>query len=191
MTRDTIKHFINADIDQPKIIIIQNDQKINLSLQEALSLAKSRNLDLVRFQVLKQDPTTAICKILDYKKYIFSLSKKRKFQSTQHAGLKPKSKCIKIRVSTAEGDLQLKIQNLIRILIERYRVSCMIICRGREHNLIEKINYITEKIKNSIQEYGIIESISSESSGSDRLITIRPNLQSINRNVSSTNHAKS
>ena len=44
-----------------------------MSLEEALSLAKDKNLDLLQVSPLGADPV--VCKILDYGKHLFSKKK--------------------------------------------------------------------------------------------------------------------
>jgi translation initiation factor IF-3 len=88
-----------------------------------LKVAEQRALDLVEVAPNVAPP---VCKILDFGKYRYQLSKK---QTQKRAmGLKE----IKIRPQITEYDLGLKIKNIRRFLDEGNKAKVMMFFRGRE-----------------------------------------------------------
>src|SRR4051795_11992730 len=68
--------FLNENIPFSQVLlIISKEEKSLLSRQEALNRAKELGLDLFCVAPTKNPP---VCKLLNYQKHIFELSKKKK-----------------------------------------------------------------------------------------------------------------
>ena len=150
------KHLLNDQITATTIMLVNDDSTANkktYTLTDALLKAKQSKLDLVMFNY---DNGTAICKLLDYKKYCFELVQKERSRS-KALSIKKKSKCIKIHIKSEPGDINLKIKSINRLLLERYKVTCMITCRGNEPNLAERFSTIISSIQEKTSDYGIIQ----------------------------------
>ena len=109
------QHLINQQIPFEEILLVENDneQVVNeiISKQKALKKAEEQGLDLVCFR--SPDPakkTLAVCKIVNYQKYLFELNKKNKIQkkSSQKSTLKQ----IGLTFHIGEGDLKNKINQI-------------------------------------------------------------------------------
>ncbi len=94
-----------------------------VSISEALRLAEDRELDLVE---VSPDASPPVCKLLDFGKYKYQLSKK------QTVGKKIDVKEIKIRPQIDAHDLELKVKNIRRFLDEGNKAKVMMFFRGRE-----------------------------------------------------------
>jgi translation initiation factor IF-3 len=95
-----------------------------LPLYEALKLAEEQELDLVEVAPAAKPP---VCKIMDYGKYRYQLSKK---QSSKHKTISVKE--IKVRPQINEHDLLFKIKNIKRFLEDGNKAKVTMIFRGRE-----------------------------------------------------------
>jgi len=95
-----------------------------LPLHEALKLAEEQELDLVEVAPAARPP---VCKIMDYGKYRYQLSKK---QSSKHKTISVKE--IKVRPQINEHDLLFKIKNIKRFLEDGNKAKVTMIFRGRE-----------------------------------------------------------
>ena len=120
---------INREIRAPKVRLIGKDGKqIGIvSIAEAQSHAQRDGLDLVEISPNAAPP---VCKIVDYGKYRYQLTKKERENKKGHTQAKLKE--IKIKPNIDEHDLQVKIKRA-REFIEKgnkVRVTCMF--RGRE-----------------------------------------------------------
>ena len=99
-----------------------------MSLEEALSLAKDKNLDLVQVSPLGADPV--VCKILDYGKHLFS--KKKSNSPSKRKSRKTTIKEIKFRPSTDIGDYNIKLKKIKSFIIGGDKTKISVRFRGRE-----------------------------------------------------------
>lgn len=94
-----------------------------IPVQEAIKLAKERGYDLVEVAPNANPP---VCRIVDYGKYKYQLSKKHTSKRTTDV------KEIKIRPHISEHDLSLKAKNIMRFLDEGDKAKVIMHFRGRE-----------------------------------------------------------
>jgi translation initiation factor IF-3 len=120
---------VNEQIRAREVRVIDEDgsQLGVMPLEEALRLAREASLDLVEI-VPNADPP--VCKIIDYGRYLYQLSKKAHEQRKHQKGQQIKE--VKFRPSTAEHDFQVRKNQIIRFLEAGYKVKAMIFHRGRE-----------------------------------------------------------
>jgi translation initiation factor IF-3 len=134
-----------------------------ITVGEAQRLADAASLDLVEISPNAQPP---VCKIIDYGKYRYQVTKKEKeSKKSQH---QVKVKEIKIKPNTDEHDLQTKLKHA-KDFIEKgnkVRITCMF--RGREHAhpevgmriVLKLIDYLSEVATPEMQPKKIGRSIS-------------------------------
>lgn len=94
-----------------------------MPISEALKVADDRGLDLVEVAPNVAPP---VCKILDFGKYRYQLSKKQTQKKTMDV------KEIKVRPQITDNDLALKVKNIRRFLDEGNKAKVMMFFRGRE-----------------------------------------------------------
>lgn len=98
-----------------------------ITVQEAMAQAELAGLDLVEIAPNAEPP---VCKIIDYGKYRYQITKKDKEgKKSQH---QVKVKEIKIKPVTDDHDIQIKIKHAREFLLkgDKVRVTCSF--RGRE-----------------------------------------------------------
>jgi len=98
-----------------------------LSVVEALAKAELAGLDLVEIAPNAEPP---VCKIIDYGKYRYQVTKKEKEgKKSQH---QVKVKEIKVKPVTDDHDIQIKVKHAREFIAKgnKVRVTCMF--RGRE-----------------------------------------------------------
>lgn len=123
------KTRINEKIRVPEIRVIDGDGNHigTMPTKEALKLSREEGLDLVE---VSPDTTPPVCKIMDYGKYKYQLSKKahdaKKHQRIIHV------KEVKMRPGTEEHDYQFKLKNVIKFLKSGDKVKMTVIFKGRE-----------------------------------------------------------
>jgi translation initiation factor IF-3 len=94
-----------------------------MPVSDALKIAVERGLDLIE---VASNVTPPVCKILDFGKYRYQMSKKQ----TQRRTIDVKE--IKIRPQITEYDLGLKVKNIRRFLDEGNKAKVTMFFRGRE-----------------------------------------------------------
>lgn len=94
-----------------------------MRVSDALTIAEDRELDLVEVAANVNPP---VCKILDFGKYRYQLSKRQ----TQRKTIEIKE--VKIRPQITEHDLGLKVKNIRRFLDEGNKAKVTMFFKGRE-----------------------------------------------------------
>jgi translation initiation factor IF-3 len=120
---------INREIRAPQVRLIGKDGKQVgvVAITEAQAQAKQDGLDLVEISPNANPP---VCKIVDYGKLRYQMTKKeRESKKAQHQA---KLKEVKVKPNIDEHDLQVKIKRAREFLEKgnKVRVTCMF--RGRE-----------------------------------------------------------
>ena len=126
---ETLNLKINREIRAQKVRVIDKDggQIGVLTLPEALTKAEQAGLDLVEIAPSAEPP---VCKIIDYGKYRYQLTKKEKEQKkTQH---QVKVKEIKIKPNTDEHDVLVKLKHAREFVAKGNKVRLTCVFRGRE-----------------------------------------------------------
>jgi translation initiation factor IF-3 len=116
---------VNEQIRSREVRLIDADggQLGIVSIAEALRVADDRGLDLVE---VAPDVSPPVCKILDFGKYRYQLSKKQ----TQKKSVDVKE--VKIRPQITDYDLGLKVRNIRRFLDEGNKAKITMFFKGRE-----------------------------------------------------------
>jgi translation initiation factor IF-3 len=116
---------VNEQIRVREVRLIDADggQLGIIPISEALRIADDRELDLVE---VAPNVTPPVCKILDFGKYRYQLSKKQ----TRKKNMDVKE--VKIRPQITNYDLGLKVKNIRRFLDEGNKAKITMFFRGRE-----------------------------------------------------------
>ena len=145
---------VNREIRAPRVRLIGKDgSQIGIvTSREALTHAEQAGLDLVEISPNANPP---VCKIIDYGKFRYQLTKKeRENKKAQHQA---KLKEIKVKPNIDEHDLNTKIKRA-REFIEKgnkVRVTCMF--RGREMARPELGAKVTERFVDNLGDIAQVE----------------------------------
>ena len=145
---------LNREIHAPRVRLIgpKGEQIGIVSIKEALYAADTADLDLVEISPNAEPP---VCRIMDYGKFLFELSKQR--AATKKKQKQVQLKEMKFRPTTEEGDYQVKLRKLIGFLTEGNKAKVTLRFRGREVMHIELGTRLMDRIQTDLTEYGIIE----------------------------------
>ncbi len=95
--------------------------------RQALELTRERGLDLVEVAPTAQPP---VCRILDYGKFRYEQAKKERVaKKSQHLS---EVREVKIRPKIGDHDLEAKLRNAKKLLMEGDKIKLMVVFRGRE-----------------------------------------------------------
>ena len=117
----------NIRVREVRLIDDEGNQLAIVPTQEALKLAKEKDLDLVEVSPNANPP---VCKILDYGKYRFEQEKKLRDSKKNQKVLKLKE--IRMQPKIGSGDLDTKAKHIQEFLDEGDKVKVTIRFRGRE-----------------------------------------------------------
>jgi len=152
--RDGDRARINEQIHVSEVRLIDADgnQAGIVPTREALRAAEESGLDLVEISPSAKPP---VCRIMDYGKYLFEVSKKQAVARKKQKQTQVKE--LKFRPTTEEGDYQVKLRNLIRFLNHGDKVKVTLRFRGREMAHQEIGMKIMERLQADTAEYATVE----------------------------------
>ncbi len=123
-----MKVRINQDIRAPKVRVVDPEGNHGLyDIEDALALARQRELDLVEIAPEAKPP---VCKIIDYGKYRYELQKKEKEQRKKSQTISLKE--IRFRPHTDTHDFDFKTKHARGFLQEGNKVKAWVQFRGRD-----------------------------------------------------------
>jgi translation initiation factor IF-3 len=154
MKRENDRARINHQITIPEVRLIDADgEQVGIvSTKEALRAAEESGLDLVEISPTAKPP---VCRIMDYGKYLFEVSKKQAEAKKKQKQIQVKE--LKFRPTTEEGDYQVKLRNLIRFLEHGDKVKITLRFRGREVAHQDLGMKILERLQQDTAEFGVVE----------------------------------
>ena len=123
-----------------------------LPLNQALSMAFDKGLDLVEIAPHASPPT---CKIMDYGKWKFKLSKKEKISRKNQVKIIVKE--VQLRPRTDEHDLQIKMKKAKEFLLNSCKVKIHLRYSGREMAHKELGLKMLDKVKTALLPYALLE----------------------------------
>ncbi len=120
---------INEEIRDKEIRVVSDDgeQLGIMSASEALKIAESRNLDLVKIAPMAKPP---VCKIMDYGKFRFEKAKKEKEAKKNQKTIEIKEIRLSLNIDTHDFDT--KINHARKFIASGNKVKVSIRFRGRE-----------------------------------------------------------
>lgn len=120
---------INEEIRAKELRLVKPDgeQVGVVDLKKALQMARAENLDLVE---IVPDASPPVCKIMDYKRYLYD--QKQKAKEAKKNQKQTQVKEIKLRPGTEEADYQVKLRKILEFLENQDKVKVSIRFRGRE-----------------------------------------------------------
>jgi translation initiation factor IF-3 len=153
--REEREHKINNEIRSPKILLIdENDEKQGIVfIKDALSRAFSLNLDLVEVSSTSQPP---VCKIMDYKKFVYHLKKKQKHNESQN---RPDDHDIRISPSIADHDLKIKAKKVREFISDNSKVRILIKLVGRERYIPNIIHDTAKRLGDIVSDCAKMENV--------------------------------
>jgi translation initiation factor IF-3 len=123
-----------------RVIGADSEQLGVMTPEDALVKAREAGLDLVEVAATSRPP---VCRIMDYGRYKYEQKKKKGKQSSHAASLKE----IKMRPGTDMHDLQFKLNNARKFLMDGDKVKVTVMFRGREMVHIGRGRQQLEQVK--------------------------------------------
>ena len=138
-------------------------------IAEALRIAKEEGLDLVEVAPNANPP---VCRIMDYGKFKYQATKKLQNAKKKHH--QPQLKEIKLRPTTEEHDLNVKIRNIKKFLEKKDRVKVTVFFKGREVVYMDRGVELLKRIANEVSELGTVERAPSQEADNRLTMIIAP-----------------
>jgi len=123
-------------------------------LRDALAMADEQELDLVEISPKANPP---VCKIMDYKKFLFEQKKKQKEMKAKTAKIVVKE--IRLGPNIDDHDFNFKLKHAINFLQDGAKVKVDVFFKGRSIVYKEKGEYVLLKFAQELEEYGKVEQL--------------------------------
>ena len=125
-----------------------------VSLDEALKISSSLNLDLVEISPNTEPP---VCKLIDYKKFIYDQKKKQK--AIKSKAQKVIIKELRFGPNTGDHDFDFKLKHAIKFLQEGAKVKAFVFFRGRTIIFKDKGEILLLRLAQALEDYGVVENM--------------------------------
>ena len=146
--------MINEEIRDAEVRLIDSDGTMLgiVSSKEAQNLALNKNLDLVKIAPLAQPP---VCKIMDYGKHLFEMSKREKEARKNQKVISLKE--IWLKPAIEDHDFNFKVKNAAKFLQDGDKVKVSVRFRGREMNYTSAGIGILDRFAEIVKDLGTVE----------------------------------
>ena len=112
------------------------------------------SLDLVEISPKTEPP---VCKIIDYKKFIYDQKKKQK--AIKSKAVKVVVKDLRFGPNTGEHDFDFKLKHAIKFLQDGAKVKAFVFFRGRTIIFKDKGEILLLRLAQALEEYGVVENM--------------------------------
>ncbi|MBQ6980273.1 MAG: translation initiation factor IF-3 [Clostridia bacterium] len=148
------EHQLNEEIRDREVRLIgeTGEQLGIVSSKEALRLAEEAELDLVK---ISPNAVPPVCKIMNYGKYVFELSKKAKEAKKNQKTTEIKEVWLSMTIDI--GDLQVKAKQTQKFLQSGNKVKVSIRMRGRQMAHQEIGVDVMKRFFDMVKDFGQIE----------------------------------
>jgi len=142
-------------VSEVSVIDSEGEPLGTVSIDEAISIAEDRGMDLVEVAPEAKPP---VCRIMDYGKHKYRLSKRaheaKKNQKITHV------KEIKFRPKTGAHDYDFKMRSITKFLEGGDKVKVVIFFKGREIVHRDQGEIILKRIIQDTDDFGVVEQTS-------------------------------
>lgn len=152
--RDTDdQHRINENIRVPKVrLIIEGEEPQIIDTKKAIELAEEQGLDLVEISGKASPP---VCKIIDYKKFLYDQKKKQKEIKAKQSKVTIKE--IRFGPNTDEHDFNFKLEHAKKFLQEGAKVKAFVFFRGRTIVFKDRGEILLLRFAQELADLGTLE----------------------------------
>ncbi|MFO8128475.1 MAG: translation initiation factor IF-3 [Bacteroidales bacterium] len=144
---------INEQIRAPMVRVVGGNVENGIyDVKEAQAMADKHALDLVEISPGASPP---VCKIIDYKKFLYEKKKKEKEIKAKTAKVVVKE--IRLGPNIDDHDFNFKLKHAIKFLQDGAKVKVDVFFKGRTIIYKEKGEYVLLKFAHELEEYGKVE----------------------------------
>lgn len=157
MKNDDLKmqYRINDRIRVKEVRLVgENVEQGVYSIQQALAIADSKQLDLVEISPNAAPP---VCRVIDYQKFLYQQKKKVKEQKAKATKITLKE--IRFGPQTDDHDYNFKLKHARSFLEEGCKVKAYVFFKGRSILFKEQGEVLLLRFANDLEDYGKVESM--------------------------------
>lgn len=149
------QHRINDKIFASEIrLIIDGEEPKVMSVSKALAMAEEQELDLVE---ISPNATPPVCKIMDYKKFLYNQKRKQKELKAKQSKVVVKE--IRFGPNTDDHDFNFKLAHARKFLEEGSKVKAYVFFRGRTIVFKDRGEILLLKFAQELADVGVVEQL--------------------------------
>ncbi|MFL2623512.1 MAG: translation initiation factor IF-3 [Flavobacteriaceae bacterium] len=147
------KHRINRKITAEELRLVGDNVDIGVyKLSQALAIANEQDLDLVEISPKAVPP---VCKVLDYKKFLYEQKKREKTLKSKAAKVVVKE--IRFGPNTDDHDYNFKKKHAEKFLKEGAKLKAFVFFKGRSIIFKEKGQILLLRLAQDLEKLGKVE----------------------------------
>ena len=149
------EHKLNNEITAPEVRVIGDEIEPGIyPIAEAIKMAIAKEVDLVE---ISPNAVPPVCRIIDYKKFLYEKKKKDKEQKAKAKQSEVKE--IRFTPNTDDHDFDFKAKHAEKFLQDGNKVKCYVQFKGRAIMFQERGELLLLKFAERMAEYGALESM--------------------------------
>lgn len=146
---------INEKIRAEEVRLVGDNVEAGVfKTREAIKMAEELGLDLIEISPKASPP---VCKILDYKKFLYE--KKKRDKEIKSKSQKTVIKEIRFGPNTDDHDFEFKLKHAVKFLEDGAKVKAFVFFRGRQIVFRDRGEILLLKLAQRLAEYGDIEKL--------------------------------
>ena len=149
------EHRLNHEITAPEVrVVSETIEPAIYPIAEAIKMAQAEGVDLVE---ISPNATPPVCRIIDYKKFLYEKKKKDKEQKAK--AKQSEIKEIRFTPNTDDHDFDFKAKHAEKFLQDGNKVKCYVQFKGRAIMFQERGELLLLKFAERLTEFGSLESM--------------------------------
>jgi translation initiation factor IF-3 len=146
-------HRINDKILVREVrLVLEGQEPLVISTVEAIKMAEEQDLDLVEISPKAVPP---VCKILDYKKFLYNQKRKQKELKAKQSKVVLKE--IRFGPNTDDHDFDFKLVHAKKFLEDGSKLKAYVFFRGRTIVFKDRGEILLLKLAQELADYGVVE----------------------------------
>ncbi|HAE31415.1 MAG TPA: translation initiation factor IF-3 [Flavobacteriales bacterium] len=153
MVKKEDPHRINDKIFAPEVRVVGEGIEVGVyPIRKAIELADDQGLDLVEISPKAVPP---VCKIIDYKKFLYEQKKKQKELKSKQVKVVVKE--IRFGPNTDDHDFNFKLNHAKKFLGEGFKVKAYVFFKGRTIVFKERGEILLLRFAQELEDIGLVE----------------------------------
>lgn len=169
--KDKLSFRINEEIKSKEVRLVGDNIEVGVySLIDALDISYRMGLDLVEINS-KQNPP--ICKIIDYKKFLFDTKKKQKELEKKNKQNAVDVKELRFRPNIDDHDFEFKKNHARNFIKDGDKVKGVVMFKGREITFKEQGEIVLLRLADDLSDVATVENLP-KFEGNKLVIMLKP-----------------
>lgn len=153
--RQEKEHRTNEEITAREVRVVgENVESDVYPIEKALAMAREQEVDLVEISPTAKPP---VCRLIDYKKFLYEKKKKEKEQKAKSKQSEVKE--IRFTPNTDDHDFDFKSKHAEKFLQDGNKVKCYVQFKGRAIMFKERGELLLLRFAERLAEVGSLESM--------------------------------